>query len=144
MTASDDRATTPARWTPQRVSHVTDALEELWGVAIGTVRQRRGGTRYLADLFGTDHPDTALATFVADGALWAVGDVDAFMVIRDQVIVALYVRVERRRLGLGRALVHVARAEAAHDALVLPGDRAMKSLFESIGWKARLLTLGDA
>ena len=144
MTASDNRATTPARWTPQRLSHVTEALEDLWGVATGTVRQRRGGTRYLDDLFGTDLPDAALAKFVTNGALWALGDVDAFTVIRDHVIVALYVRVERRRLGLGRALVHVARAEAAHDALVLPGDRAMKSLFESIGWKARLLTLGDA
>ena len=27
------------------------------------------------------------------------------------------------------------------DAFALPGDRATKSLFESLGWKARLLTM---
>jgi hypothetical protein len=27
------------------------------------------------------------------------------------------------------------------DAFALPGDRAMKSLYESIGWKARLITM---
>jgi hypothetical protein len=30
------------------------------------------------------------------------------------------------------------------DAYALPGDRAMKSLYESIGWKARLLTMRGA
>ncbi len=145
MTASSDSPPDRAPHTPERPGAVTRTLADTWALATGSVRHRRGGERYLAGLFATLGPDGALADFTRTATIWTVGDVDAFMVVRDRVILALYVRPEKRRRGIGRELVRSARAiePPAHDALVLPGDRAMKSLFESIGWKARLLTLGD-
>ncbi len=140
MTASKDAS--PVTWPVHRVSTHDPSIEELWASATAGVRQRRGGRRYLDDLLEGDS-DSSLASFIAGAMVWSA-DAYAFTIVRDRVIVALYVRTDYRRMGIGRTLVRVAIAEAdARDALVLPGDRAMKSLFESIGWKARLLTLGD-
>ncbi len=60
-------------------------------------------------------------------------------------IVGIYVDRDFRRQGVAQALVRDAlgRDSAPVDAWVLPGDRAMKSLFESAGWKARRLTMSD-
>ena len=59
----------------------------------------------------------------------------------------LYVDPPARRRGVGTALLADALAWAAHagcdgiDAPALPGDRALKSLYESHGLRARLLVL---
>ncbi len=128
----------------ERVSAVDTALRGAWRGAVDDVRSRRGGPRYLEDVLAGVEPNAALGTFIAAGALWR-DDAGSFMVVVDRVIVALYVAPANRRRGRGRALVTFARSDAprARDALALPGDRAMKSLYESVGWKARLLTLGD-
>ena len=120
------------------------ALIEAWRIAVAEVRTRRGGTRYLDEVLGDVEPDAGLLAVTSAGTLWR-DDADSFIVVRERVILGLYVAPANRRRGRGRTLVDFARAETprARDALALPGDRATKSLYESVGWKARLLTLGD-
>ncbi len=127
----------------ERVRDVEPGLASLWHDALIEVAARRGGRRYLDELLD-DEPDAKLLAFAAAGALWRDG-ASSFMVVSHRVIVALYVEPGHRRQGRGRALVDFARSgePRARDALALPGDRATKSLYESVGWKARLLTLGD-
>jgi len=50
-----------------------------------------------------------------------------------------------RRRGIASAFIVALRASGVEvvDARALPGDRGTKSLFESLGWKARLLTMRD-
>ena len=127
----------------ERAGAVTAQLADVWRHAIEDVAARRGGARYLEDVLGDVEPDAMLHSFATAGSLWS-DDAASIMVVSDRVILALYVIPAQRRRGRGRALVSVARQEAdARDALALPGDRATKSLYESVGWKARLLTLGD-
>ncbi len=128
----------------ERVGTPAVALSAAWRDAFEGVRARRGGARYLVDLLEGAEPDAALDAFAAAGELWC-DDVSSLLVVRRQVIVALYVAPANRRRGRGRALVSFARTgePQARDALALPGDRATKALYESVGWKARLLTLGD-
>jgi len=128
----------------ERAGAVTAQLADVWRRAIEDVAGRRGGPRYLEDVLGGIEPDSMLRSFAAAGSLWS-DDAASILVVSQRVILALYVEPTERRRGRGRALVTFARHEAgARDALALPGDRAMKSLYESVGWKARLLTLGDA
>ncbi len=128
----------------ERAGAVTAQLADVWRRAIQGVAGRRGGPRYLEDVLGGIEPDSMLRSFAAAGSLWS-DDAASILVVSQRVILALYVEPTERRRGRGRALVTFARHEAdARDALALPGDRAMKSLYESVGWKARLLTLGDA
>ena len=59
---------------------------------------------------------------------------------------AIYVAHDFRRQKIATTLVRALLSgdSAPVDAYALPGDRAMKSLYESIGWKARLLTMRGA
>ncbi len=69
--------------------------------------------------------------------------INGFALVRHGVIHALFVEHSKRRQGIARELVTIliAKDGLVVDALALPGDRATKSLYESIGWKARLLTM---
>jgi len=95
--------------------------------------------RHLSDVehtyFVVDGPEGMVGASVA----WVDADVGWF---------AVYVDDQMRHLGHGPALGAAALAWLdAHsevtqvDALALPGDRAMKSLLEKAGFKARLLTM---
>ena len=61
------------------------------------------------------------------------------------VITRMYVVPDAREVGVGDALVAAVRATASErgcawlDALALPGDRALKNLYERNGLTARLL-----
>ncbi len=61
-------------------------------------------------------------------------------------IEAIYVAHGFRRQKVATILVKTLLASDTPpvDAYALPGDRAMKSLYESLGWKARLLTMRGA
>ncbi|MCP3933845.1 MAG: GNAT family N-acetyltransferase [Actinomycetia bacterium] len=67
---------------------------------------------------------------------------DALGVIED-----IHVDAEARMVGLGEALMALVvswcelRDCVGVDALVLPGNRATKNFFETLGFKARLLTV---
>ncbi len=127
---------------------VTPELEELWKRALHDVSAKRGGVALLATLCDGTPPEELLAAAVASGALWIFHDdaLKGFALCRAQLIEAVYVASEFRRQKVATTIVRhlINDAAAPVDAYALPGDRAMKSLYESIGWKARLLTMRGA
>jgi GNAT superfamily N-acetyltransferase len=107
---------------------------------------KRGGPALLETLGDTGQKGDLLAALVASSSLWIVaekGDLKGFGIFRDGVVEAIYVSPESRRQKVATTLVRTLLASDAPplDAYALPGDRAMKSLYESLGWKARLLTM---
>lgn len=128
------------------VSSVTPELDALWSRAHRDLVAKRGGTALLKTLCGTGHESVLLSTLVASSSLWIVRDkglVKGFGISREGVVEALYVSPEYRRQRVATTLVKALLAcdTPPLDAYALPGDRAMKSLYESLGWKARLLTM---
>ncbi len=128
------------------VTQVTDALKVIWDNAINEAAKKRGGEELLSTIRGEVAPDQLLKRLIALGCLWTCHDGDTVVGIvlcRNRVVETLYVDRQHRRQGIARAMLNELRAMATPplDAFALPGDRATKSLYESIGWKARLLTM---
>jgi ribosomal protein S18 acetylase RimI-like enzyme len=128
------------------VTSSTPELETLWASAFSEVAKKRGGEALLVTVGAGMAPGQLLDHFISLGDLWSTHDGDAvvgFALCRDGVVEGLYVERHHRRRGVARAMLTTLRALEVPpvDALALPGDRAMKSLYESIGWKARLLTM---
>jgi hypothetical protein len=129
-----------------RVTSVTPELETLWQHAHRDVVAKRGGPALLATLCGTTPESELLKEVIASSSLWSVevdGELKAFGLCREGVVQAIYVEHSSRRQKIATTLVRTLLKgdEAPTDAYALPGDRGMKSLYESIGWKARLLTM---
>ena len=125
----------------ERATSSTEELRALFDAALATLVHKRGGRALLVSL-GTEA--TSLDTYLGDESLWIARDgaLVGFGVCRGPLIVGIYVTPTLRRHGVARALVNeMIRVSAPIDAYALPGDRAMKSLYESCGWKARLLTM---
>ncbi len=127
--------------TPDFVKLMTDAQRRLVS--------HRGGPELLATLVGESSVDELLERLVTSGQLWVLdhdGVPEGFAIVREFVVEAIYVTPGRRRQGDARLMITtlLALADPPRDAFALPGDRAMKSLYESIGWKARLLTMRGA
>ena len=122
-----------------------DVLALLEGAQSALVA-KRGGDELLAMIVGDTPIADVLDRLVAERELW-IADVEhdhrGLAIVRGDVIVAVYVVPQYRRHGIARSLVRtvLAQTTAPRDAYALPGDRATKSLFESMGWKARLLTM---
>lgn len=128
------------------VSSVSSELRELWSRAHRDAVAKRGGLALLRTLGETGDESEFLDIVVASSALWTVsekGILKGFGIHRDGVVEAIYVSPEFRRHKVATTLVKTWMASDAPplDAYALPGDRAMKSLYESLGWKARLLTM---
>ncbi len=105
----------------------------------------RGGLA-LIDQLGARDVTAFCQDLSAIGGLWAcfAGEtIVAWALVQDQIILALYVVPAYRRQGIAKSFVtHLLESDNPPvDAYALPGDREMKSLYESIGWKARLLTM---
>jgi GNAT superfamily N-acetyltransferase len=128
------------------VTQNSGALRAIWELAIADVTKKRGGEELLLSIRGDVASEALLAYLVAHGCLWSASD-DAelvgFVLCRNRVVETLYVDRHHRRRGVARNMLNELRAMATPplDAFALPGDRATKSLYESIGWKARLLTM---
>jgi Acetyltransferase (GNAT) domain len=128
---------------------VTPELESLWGHARHDVLAKRGGVALMTTLLGSVPEDDLLAHVVTTSSLWTC-DVDGELVglclCRFDVIEAVYVTHDRRRQKVATTLVKALLEGSMPplDAYALPGDRATKSLYESLGWKARLLTMRGA
>jgi GNAT superfamily N-acetyltransferase len=127
---------------------VTSELEELWKRALHDVAPKRGGAALLATLCDATPPEELLTAAIASSSLWVYRDdeLKGFALCRAQLIEAVYVAPEFRRHKVATTIVRhlIDSSTAPVDAYALPGDRAMKSLYESIGWKARLLTMRGA
>jgi GNAT superfamily N-acetyltransferase len=131
------------------VTEVTPELEALWSHARHDVLAKRGGVALMATLCGTTDENGLLHNVIASSSLWSIEHEDqlkGFGICREQIIEAIYVTRDFRRHKAATALVEklLAGSTPPIDAYALPGDRAMKSLYESIGWKARLLTMRGA
>lgn len=128
------------------VSAATPELHSLWDHAHRDVLAKRGGPALLATLCGTTPESELLSVVIASSSLWSVdvnGELKAFGLFRDGIVEAIYVEHGSRRQKIATTLVRTLLNgdPAPVDAYALPGDRAMKSLYESLGWKARLLTM---
>jgi len=129
-----------------RVAGAADeaALQEIWASARTTMAGMRGGAALMATDRTSSSPAPAMTWVSGDSVLegtvtaWLEGEVGWL---------ALWVAEATRGQGRGRQLAQTALAWLADqgatqfDALALPGDRATKQLFESLGFKARLLVM---
>jgi GNAT superfamily N-acetyltransferase len=124
-------------------SSPTPDVRDLVDEAIAAARATRGGGELLAALrLGAD----PAADLCARGALRVAldgGRPIGLAVVDAGVLAAIYVAPSRRRSGVASAIAREVLAEPSPpaDAWALPGDRATKSLYESLGMKARLLTM---
>jgi GNAT superfamily N-acetyltransferase len=127
---------------------VTPELESLWDRAHHDVLLKRGGVAMMATVSESTPYEQLLAAVVAASSLWIYHDdqLKGFALCRGQLIEAIYVAHDFRRQKIATTMVRALLESATPpvDAYALPGDRAMKSLYESIGWKARLLTMRGA
>lgn len=121
-------------------------LQVLFERALTSAEHQRGGALLLASILAGRSSDAVFRESIDLGALFvARGDNRplGFALVRADVIEAVFVDEPLRRRGIARSLVSaiVAARREVLDAYALPGDRAIKSLYESFGWKARLLTM---
>lgn len=130
-----------------------DDLIPLIDAALARARVARGGAALLAQLWGeetsAEQVRTAVDRAIGQHDVW-VGLVDEHIVagalVRDGCVQAIWVQPAYRRRGVATSLLRTLLdgGGAPQDAWALPGDRATKSLYESVGWKARLLTMRGA
>ncbi|HEY5009537.1 MAG TPA: hypothetical protein VIH73_00180 [Acidimicrobiales bacterium] len=78
--------------------------------------------------------------------MWTISDEQrllGFAIVRDDIVEGVFVEHDERRRRVATTLltVLIAGERPPKDGFALPGDRGMKSLYESLGWKARLLTM---
>jgi GNAT superfamily N-acetyltransferase len=115
--------------------------------ALGEMVKWRGG-KEVVETIRRGRPDEQLAEeLVGDGCVWVARDDNEALLglalCRGGLIELLYVERAHRRQGVARSILSTLASSdnPPVDGLALPGDRATKSLYESIGWKARLLTM---
>ncbi len=127
---------------------VSESLRRSFDDAWSHVAELRGGAALLATVADTADGDV-LDHLVRGGHVWTA-TVDTavwgFAVVRQRVVEGVWVNPRERRHGTARALLAALSSsrEPPRDAWALPGDRATKSLYESVGWRARLLTMRGA
>ncbi|HEY5111807.1 MAG TPA: GNAT family N-acetyltransferase [Acidimicrobiales bacterium] len=110
---------------------------------------KRGGVALLDTLCGERDVSQLLLDVVSTASLWIVtdqGQIKGLGVVRERIVEAIYVAHDFRRQKVATKLLKslLQNDTPPIDAYALPGDRAMKSLYESMGWKARLLTMRGA
>ncbi len=132
--------------TVVRVQSVTPELRTMVDDAVKRLKSHRGGPELLANIVGERSTPDFVAGLASRGELWTEedeGQLRGFAICRSQLVEALYVSPAHRRRGVAQSLMKalLALEVPPKDAYALPGDRAMKSLYESLGWKARLLTM---
>jgi ribosomal protein S18 acetylase RimI-like enzyme len=152
---NSNRRTTPtSEASLVRVATERDrtGLRALLAAAAGEVGDRRGATLRLASL--PSGPDRLLShllsatdssVLVAEGVGGLLGF--ALLSLDPPRLLAIYVAIDERRKGIGRALVTEAadvasqRGSGAFAAVAAAGDRAEKSLYEALGYRAELLVM---
>lgn len=130
-----------------------DRLDHVIEAAHARVIRARGGPDLLEQLWGSeiglDQVRDALERCAAAGDVWVALEGDQIIagaLVRGRCVQAIWVQPDSRRRRVASSILqHVLNSEFAPvDAWALPGDRATKSLYESVGWKARLLTMRGA
>jgi GNAT superfamily N-acetyltransferase len=119
----------------------------LWSQALDETVASRGGLQIVESIRQGKSDHERATSLVAAQSVWVARNEHAallgFALCREGLIELLYVDHEHRRQGVARSILAALAASdnPPVDGLALPGDRATKSLYESIGWKARLLTM---
>jgi len=129
-----------------RARSASDELRDLWEHALKRLTSHRGGTELYNTIRRDIDGDALLEHVIVNGALWTIGDertIIGFALVRDEVVEGVFVHHDQRRQHVATTLLRALMAgeDPPKDGLALPGDRGMKSLYESLGWKARLLTM---
>ena len=129
-----------------QTSGVSDELVDLWDHARKRLVGHRGGPELYDTIRRGVAEDVLLSHLAGAGALWTISDdtgLLGFAVVRDEVVEGVFVAHEHRRGRVATTLLRELMVGECppKDGLALPGDRGMKSLYESLGWKARLLTM---
>jgi GNAT superfamily N-acetyltransferase len=130
----------------QQSSAVTNELLELWEHAIKRLLNHRGGAELYATIRRDDPSGALLEALVEGHCVWTIADEEqllGFAVVREHVVEGIFVDHHHRREKAATTLLKalVSSSAAPKDGFALPGDRGMKSLYESFGWKARLITM---
>jgi hypothetical protein len=130
----------------QNTTVVTEDLLALWEHACKRLLNHRGGAELYATIRGDAPSGELLETLANGGYVWTVANEDqllGFAIVRRNVVEGIFVDHDSRRQRVATTLLKalVSSAAAPKDGFALPGDRGMKSLYESFGWKARLLTM---
>jgi hypothetical protein len=125
---------------------VSDGLRTQWDHALKRLSAHRGGPELYNTIRRDVNDDALLEQLVTDGTVWTISDDDrllGFAVVRDEIVEGVFVDHDERRRRVATTLltVLIAGEHPPRDGFALPGDRGMKSLYESLGWKARLLTM---
>jgi GNAT superfamily N-acetyltransferase len=137
------------------VARLRDATKEFTALvtkAESELRGHRGGPTLLRDLrLAVSVSDTVdltsiLLEVVDTYGVMVDGSIHGFVAVsvpEPVTLFGVYVDHEFRRQGLARVALQtlLERAHPPSDAWALPGDRGSKSLYESVGWKARRLTM---
>ena len=141
---NDDVAVFVRRATPH------DALAHLSEAALSRATGARGGGALVEQIFGVGVDAGQVVDLVdaevAKGHVWIaqrIEEIVAGALVVDGCIKVIWVQPTSRRHQVATAILDalLASEDPPRDAWALPGDRATKSLYESIGWKARLLTM---
>jgi GNAT superfamily N-acetyltransferase len=130
----------------QNISAVTDDLLQLWEHACKRLLTHRGGVELYATIRRDAPSGELLETLVDGGYVWTIANEDqllGFAIVRQNVVEGIFVDHPSRRQKAATTLLNalVSSEAAPKDGFALPGDRGMKSLYESFGWKARLITM---
>jgi len=143
MTA-DDVTVEFARATPE------DSLGAIVEALVERARTARGARAVMEELWGSTLTATELAGVLdaerTAGHVWVARrgpEVVAAALVTHNCVRGIWVRPDQRRRHIGARLLGAILddEDPPRDAWALPGDRATKSLYESVGWKARLLTM---
>jgi GNAT superfamily N-acetyltransferase len=128
---------------------------ELLAQGLAEIRDRRGGellttdadaAALVAEWSGGEDRQLLVGLFGGETVGLAAGDVRRVPAVTGRVQ-CCYVEPPARGVGVGSALLESLlgwfdrRGCAGVDAAALPGDRSTKQLYESAGFKARLLVL---
>ncbi|MHB1087972.1 MAG: GNAT family N-acetyltransferase [Acidimicrobiales bacterium] len=130
-------------------TQLNDELIDLFAQATSSASHHRGGTAMLESILADVEPESFLRVAISRNEVWIskMGEsLAGFVLCRNGLIETVYVSKAFRRQGIATQLVKavVKAVPQPLDANALPGDRATKSFYESLGWKARLLTMRDA
>ena len=124
------------------------AVRELAEIARESIREARGGARWIETHPLPDWTNPDLSVLVADLDGLVVGYLVGRLSSGDVLMVdEVFVLEEARELGFGDALVEeiqqIGRRRGARrmEAEALPGDRDTKNLWERAGITARLITV---
>jgi hypothetical protein len=126
--------------------NVSDELRSLWDHALKRLTSHRGGPELYTTIRRDVDDDVLLEHLIAAGTVWTISDDErllGFAVVRDDIVEGVFVDHDERRRRVATTLltVLIAGERPPKDGYALPGDRGIKSLYESLGWKARLLTM---